>query len=392
MIKEKIRQAVSILREKGIDMWITFVRESGTMPDPSMEMVVGTSVTWQTAFIITAKGKTIAICGSLDAANLESKGCYDEIVGYVQSIKELLLEVIERHNPAKIAINYSTDSVLADGLTHGMYLNLLKYLEGTRYAERLVSSADVLAALRGRKSETELRLMKNAIRITLKILDMAGTVLKPGRTERDVAEFIKKETKKAGADLAWDPEYCPSVFTGPESAGAHAGPTKRKIEQGHVLNIDFGVRRDGYCSDLQRTWYFLRKGEPKPPEEVERAFNAIVTAIELGSEKLAPGVMGWEVDEAARGYLTGLGYDEYPHALGHQIGKLAHDGSGLLCPKWERYGTLPYQKVERGQVYTIEPRVTIEDYGVATVEEEVVVLDKGCEFLSKPQKKIFLVK
>jgi Xaa-Pro aminopeptidase len=207
----------------------------------------------------------------------------------------------------------------------------------------------------------------------------------------DVANFILKEVKKLGVEPAWDQEYCPSVFTGPESAGAHTGPTKRKIEGGHILNIDFGIKWKGYSSDLQRTWYIRKKGEKKIPDEVLKGFNTIVESIQLSAKALKPGVQGCEMDDIARNHITSKGYAEYPHALGHQIGRAAHDGGGLLCPRWERYGTLPYEKVEEGQVYTLEPRLTVDGYGVATVEEMVTVNKDGCEFLSKPQKKIYVV-
>ncbi len=64
----------------------------------------------------------------------------------------------------------------------------------------------------------------------------------------------------------------------------------------------------------------------------------------------------------------------------------------MLAPKWERYGNLPYMRLEVGQVFTIEPRLTIENYGIATIEEEVVITEDGCEFLSPPQKEIYLIK
>ena len=63
----------------------------------------------------------------------------------------------------------------------------------------------------------------------------------------------------------------------------------------------------------------------------------------------------------------------FPHGLGHQIGRTAHDGAGLLCPPWERYGDLPGLEVEAGQCYTIEPRLPIEGHGIATCEEIVAV-------------------
>ena len=86
------------------------------------------------------------------------------------------------------------------------------------------------------------------------------------------------------------------------------------------------------------------------------------------------------------------GFDEYPHALGHQIGRAAHDGAGLLCPRWERYGTKPDSIVEAGQCYTLEPRIHVKGYGVATIEEIVVVTEDGVRYLSQPQTEIMLVK
>ena len=127
-----------------IDMWITFVRESGTMPDPAIDMVVGQHATWQTAWIITRDGETIAIAGSLDVAGIQDSGRYATVVPYVQGIRDELLAVLQRKNPRRIAINYSTDSVMADGLTHGMFLLLTEMLEGTKFAHRLVSSQDIL--------------------------------------------------------------------------------------------------------------------------------------------------------------------------------------------------------------------------------------------------------
>jgi Xaa-Pro aminopeptidase len=390
--KEKIQQAIQILNELNIDMWLTYVRETETIRDPSLDLILGTNCTWQSAFIITKSGETIAIVGSLDVANIKSKNLFNEVIGYVQGIKDDLMKVLEKFNPQKIAINFSRNSNLADGLTHGMYLDLIDKLNGSPFVDRLVSSEEIISLLRGRKSPTEIELMREAIKITLEIFDLVSKFIKPGVSEKQIAEFILNEVDKRGLETAWDKEYCPSVFTGPDTAGAHAGPTDRLVQKGHVLNIDFGVKYKGYCSDLQRTWYILRDNENDAPPEVKKGFQVIVDSIQKAADFMKPGSIAYEVDAVARNYIVENGYEEYPHALGHQVGRKAHDGGVILAPRWERYGEIPYKKIGIDEVYTLEPRLTIPGFGIATVEEEVVVRENGVEFLSEPQKEIYIIR
>ncbi|OQX88782.1 Xaa-Pro aminopeptidase [candidate division KSB1 bacterium 4484_87] len=392
MIKEKLEQAVEILKEKGIDVWLIFVRESHTLTDPSLPLIFEGSCTWQSAFLISATGKTTAIVGNLDFPAVRDLGVYDNVISYKASIRDDLLKEISALDPRSIALNFSTNDHVSDGLTHGMFLLLNDYLKDTDYVNRFVSAEKIISALRGRKSPSELDRLRKAINITIDIFDEVTRMLKPGLSEKEIAQFVLKRVDELGVGLSWDPASCPSVFTGPDTAGAHYGPTDRKTARGHIMNMDFGVRTDDYVSDLQRTWYFLREGETDAPAEVKKAFDAVRDAITKAAEFLRPGVEGWEVDNVARQHIINCGFDEYPHALGHQVGREAHDGAGVLCPIWERYGDLPYLKVEAGQVYTLEPRVYCKGFGVATIEEEVVVTENGCKFLSPRQMELFLVK
>ncbi len=392
ILKEKIEQAVNILNEKNIDMWMTFVRESSNIKDPALDLISGLSATWPSALIICKDGETTAILGSLDVENFEKAGLYKNVIGYVQSVKEPLLEYLHKKNPQKIAINFSKNSNLADGLTHGMFLILHELLKDTDFASKLISSEEIISALRGRKSKAELEIMKKAIAETLKIFDETGDFIAPGKTELEVAEFVKNLAEKRGFGLAWEEDHCPAVFTGPEAKSAHAGPTERKIEKGHLVNMDFGIKYKGYCSDLQRTWYVLKDDETKAPVEVETGFEVIRDAIQKVADNLKPGVIGCDMDDIARSYITGKGYDEYPHGLGHQVGREAHDGGGGLLPRWERYGDTPFIPVEESQIYTIEPRLYVEGFGTSTLEEEVVITKTGSEFISNPQKELLLIK
>ncbi len=390
VIKEKVEQSVEILKEKDIDLWITFVRETSLTPDPILSYILDGAVVWKSAFIITSSGKKIAIVGSLDAEEIERKGIY-EVVGYVKSIREPLLKILEKENPNKIAINFSSNAPLADGLTKGMYDTLLEIL-GEKFTKRLVSSEDIINSLVGRKTKKEVELIKNAIDETLKIFEKTSSFIKPGVSEIEIAEFMKEETKKLGADFAWEETHCPSVFTGPQKGGAHSGPTRRLVEKGHVLNIDFGIKLNGYVSDLQRTWYVMRDEENEVPKEVQHAWKTLIEAVELSYSSLKPGVTGYEIDKIAREHIVKNGYPEYPHALGHQVGRTAHDGMALLAPSWERYGNTPFIPLEEGMVFTIEPRISVKGYGVVTVEDIVLITKNGAEFLSEPQREVWIIK
>lgn len=392
MIFEKQKQAMKIMEELDIDVWMTYLRESSTSQDPMMEMIVGTGCTWSSAFILTRTGETIAIVGSLEVPNMKLVGTFNTVIGYLKGIKDDLVTTMNKLNPKKIAINFSRNSSLADGISHGMFLELMENLSATPFKDRIVSSEEIIGRLRGRKSPAEIALMKEAIKETLRIFDEVTGFIQPGISEKEVAEFVRGKVKERGFGLAWDAEHCPAVFTGPDTAGAHAGPTDKKIERGHVINMDFGIKINGYCSDLQRTWYVLREGETEVPAEVKRGFDVIVDSISMAANELKPGKVGWEIDDVARQYIVRSGYEEFPHGLGHQLGRAAHDAGGLLCPRWERYANLPYIPIEENQIFTIEPRLTVPGFGIATVEEEVVVTKDGCEFISPRQTEIYVVK
>ena len=392
LFKEKILQTVGILKEKNIDMWMTFVRESGNIKDPAMDIVVDNGCTWPSAFIISKNGDTTAIVGTLDAENFERRGLFKNIIGYVKSVKEPLLNYLNKINPAKIAINYSLNSNLADGLTHGMYLMLTDILKDTEFKNRLVSSEEIISALRGRKSATEYAIMKDAVQKTLVIFDEMAKIIQPGKSEIQIAQQIKAITKAKGFEFAWEEDHCPAVFTGPEAKSAHAGPSDRLVEKGHLVNVDFGIKLKGYCSDLQRTWYVLRDGETKAPAEVEKGFTVLKDSIQKVADSIKPGLLGCDMDDIARNHITGNGYEEFPHGLGHQVGKEAHDGGGGLLPRWDKYGQSPFMPIEESQIYTIEPRLYIEGYGTATIEEEVFVTKAGCEYISNPQKELILLR
>jgi Xaa-Pro aminopeptidase len=391
IVQEKIDQAVGILREKGIDTWLTFVRETPAGGDPILPLIYGHDLTWQSALIITTSGESIAILGHLEAETARRIGAYTQILPYHKSVRDPLIGTLDRLQPHSLAINYSRNDVQADGLGYGLYQVLLDYLEPTPWKDCLVSAETIIAALRGRKTPGEIARICAAVETTRQIYGHTFDYAKPGMAEYQIAAFMHAQMAQYSVTSAWDLANCPAVNSGPDSPIGHVGPSDIKIEPGHILHIDFGVRQEDYCSDIQRVAYFLRPGEHTAPDPVLRGFETVVRAIQAAVETLRPGVPGKVVDAAARKVVTSAGYPEYMYGTGHHLGRMAHDGAGLLGPEWERYGDTPNFLVESGHVYTIEPGLEIPGFGYIGIEEDVLVTEEGAQYLGEPQTELILL-
>ena len=317
-------------------------------------------------------------------------GAYTQVVPYNQGIGDTLRETIARLDPQQIAVNTSLSDPLSDGLTHGMHRTLLDILSDTPYARRLISAEGIIAALNGRKTPGEVDRIRAAVQETEAIFIKTFDFIRVGMSELEIATFMKAQVVERGLSLGWTAESCPAVNAGLDSPVGHSAPTELRLQPGQLLHFDFGVRKDGFCSDLQRVMYFLAPSETRPPEAVQRGFETVVRAIEAAAAAMKPGVPGLEVDTAARQGVTGAGFPEYPYGTGHQLGRHAHDGGGMLGPLWERYGDLPRRTLEAGQVYTIEPGLMAPGYGYIGLEEDVLVTENGVEFLSSPQVELVI--
>ena len=233
--------------------------------------------------------------------------------------------------------------------------------------------------------------IREAARETEEIFDVVTDALRPGLSEFEIADVVHGEVAQRGLGYAWGRDHCPAVNAGPEKEVGHAPPGDLATRRGELLHIDFGVTRAEYTSDLQRVWYFLDEGEAAPPEDVLHAWDALWASMDAGAAALRPGVAGWEVDAAARSTLVAAGYPEPMHALGHQLGRSAHDGGTTLAPRWDRYGSSPLGLVEEGNVFTLEYGTAVPGRGYIGLEEDVLVTADGIEWLSTPQREPWLV-
>ena len=190
LIKEKVRQASELVREMGLDCWLTFTRESAINGDPTLVYLAPGPVTWHSAFLVGADGRARAVVGLYDKRGVEETGAYETVEGYVTSIRETLQEWLKEMSPRTIGVNFSKGSEICDGLTHGMFLTLQDILGEIGMADRMVSAEKLVSALRERKSAAEIGFIREAIAATEGIFDRVAGFIKPGRTEKEIAGFM----------------------------------------------------------------------------------------------------------------------------------------------------------------------------------------------------------
>lgn len=378
----KLAQAQSLLAEHDLDAWLTVVRESSERPDPILKYFLDVEFTWATFFLVTERSST-ALVATFDAPDVVRAGIFDEVKTYKEGPKAALVELLDQLRPRRIGINVSQDDALADGLTAGLRDSLETTLSGTPYAEGLTPAGSFLAQLRAVKLEEERHRISRAIEQTETIFDRIRDSLRIGMTAKEIAARAHAEADRLGTRTAWPRRHCPTVTVGPHAPVGHVAPGDEKVTPGCLVHVDFGIVLDGYCSDLQRLWYVAAPGSDQAPPEVRKAHATIVEAIELSAQALKPGAVGWQVDQVAREHLVARGYPEYPHALGHHLGRAVHDGGGVLGPRWERYGREPYEPVRVGNVFTLEPSLYVEGHGIVSLEDDVIVTPDGARFLSR---------
>ena len=216
---------------------------------------------------------------------------------------------------------------------------------------------------------------------------------KKGTTSLDIFNFLHEVAYEDGYGMSWADSQCPGVSVDPNVPSGHMGIVSTPIVEGYLINIDYGVSKDGYCSDLQRMYYVLKEDEEDAPEEVKKAFYLVRDAIKEAKEFMREGVTGFQVDQIARHKIVDEGYDSWNAALGHQVGHQTHDGGTILANRRPRYNRpeLIDTPLRVGNVFTIEPGIET-PWGRVGIEEDVVITEHGTEWLAEPQQELILIR
>lgn len=389
---EKLPIVYRVMKEKMIDAWLIVGRESIMKKEPILPVLGDLDFIIATTLIFT-QTKLIAIVSPLDVEGYKLIEGIDEVIEYPTTMEETIKTVLKELSPNKLALNYSSNDASSDGLTVGMKMMIDRVVAELAFKGEIVSASSIITKVRGIKTSQQIAKIKGCAIKADEYLRKIPNICHPNMTSIEIFNFLHQIASDEGYGMSWTDTQCPSVMVDPNVPQGHGGITDTPLVKGYVINIDYGVSKDGYCSDLQRMYYVLKDDETDAPQPIKQAFYLVRDAISAAKDFMRPNVTGFQVDQIARHMIVDNGYDSWNAALGHQVGHVTHDGGTILANRRPRYNKpeLIDTPLDANNVFTIEPGISIPE-GRIGIEEDVVVTESGCEWLVQPQDELMLIR
>ena len=250
----------------------------------------------------------------------------------------------------------------------------LRFLEAAAKDVQYIDGSALLASLRMCKEPAEIEKMRQAAQIAQRALLETLKTVRVGMSEREIANELVIQLYRAGSHT--ELPFQPIVSSGPNSANPHAMPSERRLQVGDLLLFDWGASKDGYFSDITRTFTV---GVVDP--ELFEVGGLVLAANMAGRAAGKVGLPAGTVDQAARSLIEAGGYGVYfIHRTGHGLGMESHEA--------------PYIYTENdlvlleGMTFTVEPGIYLPERGGVRIEDDVVVTSTGLESLTDLPRRV----
>jgi Xaa-Pro aminopeptidase len=392
-----------VMRENGIDMWITVNREG--YEDPlTPDFGRGYVGDWG-FYIFTDRGgdRIERVAAGVGTHLIEENGAYDEIIS---GDFDLAAFVAER-DPGTIALNYAEHIGAADGLT----LTAFRYLQeqlGPRYAERFVSAQKLASDFRSRRVASEIAAFARAGEISRNIAERAfsNEVITPGVTTlADVAWWMHEQQFKNNLGTSFG---LPSVYiTGPD--GFVALSDDHVIQRGDFLAIDWGVGYLNFFTDMKRQAYVLREGETELPPSIQKAFDNARAVRDIIKANIKAGKTAGETFDLVNDRIAEAGFavmDTFNQPTDdpalvdviigcHSVGNLGHGIGPSIA--WFNPERMKYM-IHPSNLFSIElfAYTAIPEWGGKKLriplEDDALLTERGVEWLYPATDKVLLIR
>jgi methionyl aminopeptidase len=245
------------------------------------------------------------------------------------------------------------------------------------------------------KTSQEITAMRESGRLLATVLATLKEALEPGMTTKDLAEIAKRELRSTDGQPTFLGYYgfpdvlCVSI----NQEVVHGIPSsKRVIQDGDIVSLDFGVTYKGMITDSALT---VIAGKPLSSGD-QKLVDTTKISLEAGIAACRGGVHVGDIANAIETVLKRANYGIVRDLVGHGVGHELHEDPNI--PNYGHAGSGPVLKP--GMTIAIEPMATLGDYKVyiandqwtvitrdnsraAHFEHTVLITEKGAEILTQ---------
>jgi Xaa-Pro aminopeptidase len=257
-----------------------------------------------------------------------------------------------------------------------MYVSLKKQLPRLTVED----SSDLIRYLRQLKTSREIEAFKRCNRIADYAFSRVREAARPGVTEIELAAIMESAFQERGVSVeaAGRARGYAFVMSGPVNSASAWLPanfsTRRALQEGDLVLIEFNGFADGYWTDLSRT---IVIGEPSKRQQ--QMIQAVTEVLETAVRAVKPGVTAGSIDELARKGFRSFGLEQnFLHYIGHAVGFAFHERPILKSDS--------DVLLESGMILAIEPGLYIDAVGGIRIEDNLVVTTEGADRLSNCER------
>ena len=209
------------------------------------------------------------------------------------------------------------------------------------------------------KSPNEIELMRRAGKITAAARALAGEMVKPGVTTREIDRAVEEFIRKNGAVPSFlnYHGYPGSACISVNDEVIHGIPGNRVLKEGDIVSVDVGAYIGGFHGDCAATFPC-----GKISEEAQRLIDVTRESFFRGIAKAKEGNRVFDISAAVQEYVEANGFTVVREFVGHGIGRQLHES-----PEVPNYGTAGRgPRLLRGMTLAIEPMVNA---GAASIRQ-----------------------
>ncbi len=320
---------------------------TGFLGDDSWALVAGSKV-WlitDSRYIEDAQQQ----CQSCDIIN-RTAGLVDEVVKLAANLKKV-------------------KRLACDSSIGACEFELLKKKLSRVAKVKLSLASESIIQTRIVKDSYEVDEIKRAAKISKKAINRAIDELRIGITESELAGNIEYQMRKLGCCASFDTV----VAFGANASKPHHRASMRKLKKNDTILIDYGARRNGYCSDMTRCF-----AVGNVSAEYLSAYKAVMLAQRAAISKVRAGVRACDVDAAAREEIEKANFPQYGHGTGHGLGLEVHESPVVSARN--------NKKLKVGEIITIEPGIYIPGKFGIRIEDDILVTKDGAVILTRSKK------